>query len=107
MAMTAADRSRLTDALRDYFKSVKTVHATGQAREHAYRPAQITLFDRFKDVLTINDAAKSEAGFPDFTFLQKSNPEVTRGYGEGKDLGANLDQIEKTDQLVKYTAYDN
>lgn len=107
MALNAGQRSRLKTALGDYFASVKAVYATGQAREHAYRPAQITLFNAFDDVLTINDAAKSEAGFPDFTFLKKSNHEITRGYGEGKDLGANLNQIEKTDQLIKYGAYSN
>ncbi|HZK36903.1 MAG TPA: N-6 DNA methylase, partial [Aeromicrobium sp.] len=107
MASRPTDRMKLADALNDYFVSVKEVFATGQAREHAYRPAQITLFNRFNDVLTVNDAAKSEAGFPDFTFLMRSNTEITRGYGEGKDLGANLNLIEKTDQLLKYGAYDN
>lgn len=107
MALSAADRARLVDALDDYFASAQALLATGQAREHAYRPAQITLFNKFHDVLTINDAAKSDAGFPDFLFLKKSHAEITRGYGEGKDLGANLDQIEKSDQLLKYGAYDN
>lgn len=107
MAITAADRSRLTAALHAYFEKVKAVHATGQAREHAYRPAQIALFDAFSDVLAVNDAAKSEAGFPDFLFLKASNTEITRGYGEGKDLGAKLDMVEKTEQLLKYAAYNN
>ena len=103
----ASERERLVKATRDYLAKAQALYATGQAREHAYRPAQIALFDAFEDVLAVNDAAKSDAGFPDFTFLKASDPEIVRGYGEGKDLGENLNKIEKSDQLVRYGSYDN
>lgn len=103
----SASREALTNALDAFYAKVQGLYSTGQAKEHAYRPAQIPLFDAFEDVLTLNDSTKTDAGYPDFTYLRKSNPELTRGYGEGKDLGLDLDKIEKTDQLVNYAAYDN
>lgn len=107
VVVSPSARKRLTSNLYAYFDKVRSVYLTGQAREHAYRPAQISLFDSFNDILSVNDAAKSEAGYPDFLFLRSSNPEVTYGYGEGKDIAANLDRVEKTEQLLKYSAYDN
>ncbi|PZO60869.1 MAG: DNA methyltransferase [Pseudoxanthomonas suwonensis] len=98
----------LVQAVNDYLDRVAEIHATGVAREHGYRPAQIDLLNKFRDTLTINDAAKSAAGFPDFTMLKRSQPEVARGYGEGKDLGDNLTRVEKTEQVARYlTEYSN
>lgn len=98
----------LVQAVNDYLDQVVEIHATGVAREHAYRPPQIDLFSKFRDTLTINDAAKSAAGFPDFTMLRRSQTEIARGYGEGKDLGENLSKIRKSPQLMRYlTEYGN
>lgn len=96
--------TELTKAVLAYMDEVSKQHASGIAREHAYRPAQIALFNTVQDTLAVNDAAKTDAGFPDFTFLRRSQTELARGYGEGKDLGENLDKIEKSKQMVKYTA---
>lgn len=95
-------RNGLTHVVLTYLDGVEEIFSSGVAREHGYRPLQIKMLDTFRDTLTINDAAKSEAGFPDFTLLKRSNKEVSLGYGEGKDITSRLNKVEKTEQIQKY-----
>ncbi len=79
--------------------------STGSAREHAYRSAFQRLIESLKPELkALNEPARSEYGAPDFAFLKK---DIIVGYAETKDIGADLDKIEKSEQLKRYFGYSN
>lgn len=94
-------------AIDEYIIEIKSKYETGHAREHAYRPALEKLLSSFDDVNAINDPKQSDFGAPDFVFLKKSNSKIIKGYAEAKDIGANLDKEEKSEQMQRYHGYAN
>ncbi|WP_417482292.1 type ISP restriction/modification enzyme [Maricaulis sp.] len=75
-------------AIAQFFGRIKATYETGEAREHAYRPALQWLFEAVTEgVDVINEARKTEVGAPDFIFLRKSVPV---GYCEAKDIDKGL-----------------
>ena len=89
----------------DYISSVEEKFKTGQAREHAYRPAFEALIHALDPALKIlNDPSRSEHGNPDFVFLRG---DITAGYTETKDIGVDLDKTEKSEQMERYLGYSN
>lgn len=94
-----------TKAVEDYISSVEGKFKTGQAREHAYRPAFEALIHALDPALKIlNDPSRSEHGNPDFVFLRG---DITAGYTETKDIDADLDKTEKSEQMERYLGYSN
>src|SRR3989338_7727779 len=92
-------------AVEDYIASVEGKYRTGQAREHAYRPAFESLIHALDPKLKIlNDPSRSQHGNPDFVFLRG---DITAGYTETKDAGADLDKTEKSEQMERYLGYSN
>lgn len=88
-----------------YLAEVMGALSTGKAREHAYRPAIQKLFESLLDGLKIlNDPARSEHGNPDFVFLRG---DLTAGYAETKDIGVDLDRVERGEQMRRYFGYSN
>lgn len=89
-----------------YLAQIIKDYATGQAREHAHRPTFKKLIENINPDLThvLNDPARSVHGNPDFVFLRG---DLTAGYAETKDIGVDLDKIEKTEQLERYFGYSN
>jgi len=83
-----------------YLQSLQKNRALGSERTHY--PALKNLLDHSEAEI---DAAIEEkgnkAGIPDFT-VRRCNLLV--GYVEAKDLGLDLDQVEKTEQLQRYRA---
>ena len=79
---------------------------TGQAGEHAYRLAFETLVKALDPTLTeiVNDPKRSAHGAPDFVFLRG---DLTAGYTETKDLGIDLDKVERSEQINRYFGYSN
>lgn len=95
----------MKEAVSKYFSALSEKYATGQAREHAYRPTFEALIKAIDQSLNIlNDPARSEHGNPDFIFLRG---EVMIGYAETKDIGIDLDKTEKSEQLKRYFGYSN
>ena len=88
-----------------YVATVSEKYETGQAREHAYRPAFEALIQSLDDGLKIlNDPSRSEHGNPDFVFLRG---DITSGYAETKDVGVDLDKTESSEQMQRYFGYSN
>src|ERR1700691_696204 len=82
--------------------------ATGNAKEHSYRPALKSLFESVDPtVRAVNEPSRSAHGAPDFAFYKKQNNYLVLGYVETKDITVNLDQVEKTEQLKRYLGYAN
>jgi predicted helicase len=101
--MNETDRSA---AAQQYLDELAQQLRSGQAREHAYRPALQRLMTSFDDVNAINDPARSENGNPDFVFLRDSNRDIILGYAEAKDITVDLDKTLKTEQLRRYAGYE-
>lgn len=89
-----------TDPLKSYLTALRQKHATGVAREHAYRPSLEQLLHQLQPGLTIiNDPARIACGAPDFILLKDGVP---LGYIEAKDVDVSLDTAAATDQLKRY-----
>lgn len=102
--MNDRDKSAI---IRQYLAEVKAKFRTGEALEHAYRPALERLMESFPDTRAINDPKRSEHGAPDFVFQKKSSPRIIQGYAEAKDLDVDLNKVEKTNQMERYRGYSN
>lgn len=83
-----------------YLKSLRQNLHTGQAGEHAHRPAFKSLLESLGgDIQAINEPTKVSFGAPDFLVKRGAAP---LGYIEYKDIGATLDDVERTEQLERY-----
>ncbi len=83
-----------------YLKAISSKLATGDATEHSHRPAlQALLESASKEINAVNEPRRIKCGAPDFIVNRK---DVPVGYVECKDIGIQLDDIEKTDQLKRY-----
>ena len=97
----------MTAAISLYLLDVQKQFESGQAVEHAYRPALKRLLDTFEDTRAINDPKQSEFGAPDFVLLRDSNTDIAKGHAEAKDIGTNLDKTERSEQMQRYSGYSN
>ncbi len=87
--------------LRAYRREVEQTHATGQATEHSYRPALQMLVQDLGGggVRALNEPSHVACGAPDFIVERRGVP---IGHIECKDVGANLNLVEKSEQLKRY-----
>lgn len=89
-----------------YLFTLQTQLATGNAKEHSYRPALQAYFESLNPAINaVNEPTRSEHGAPDFIFLDKKDKDLIYGYAETKDINVNLDVIEKSEQLKRYLGY--
>ena len=88
-----------------YINEVSEKYKTGRAGEHAYRPTFEKLVKTLDQKIgIINDPKRTEYGAPDFVFVRG---ELITGYVETKDIDADLDKVEKTEQVKRYLGYSN
>jgi hypothetical protein len=88
-----------------YISEISEKYKTGRAGEHAYRPSFEKLIKSLDQKLgVINDPKRTEYGAPDFIFVRG---DLIAGYAETKDINADLDKIEKTEQVERYLGYSN
>ena len=87
----------------EYLNSIESIFRTGRASEHSYRSAFATLIEsRAKEEITaLNDPKREKCGAPDYAVFRKRGS-ATIGWIETKDLGTNLDEAEKSEQLKRY-----
>ena len=84
--------------LDDYLKAIQKNLEKGSERTHY--PALKALLDRpDHDIEAVIEEKGNKAGIPDFTVKQR---QFVVGYVEAKEIGIDLDQIEKTEQLKRY-----
>ncbi len=87
-------------AISQYIKKVSKHLASGQATEHTYRSTLEELIKAADSKLTIiNEPKHIACGAPD---LIVTGPTVPLGYIETKNIGTNLDQIHRSDQMKRY-----
>lgn len=83
-----------------YLEDVQRELDTGDAREHAYRPALKTLLESLEPGLqATNEPRRSKVGAPDYVVGRGSVP---LGYVEAKDVGEDLRKVERSEQLKRY-----
>lgn len=94
-----------------FITEIQEVHATGNATEHSYRPAIVTLFSGL-DVAALNEPKRVKCGAPDFII---SKGDIVIGHVEAKDLhvsirnmkGGNKDQQERYKAALPNLIYTN
>jgi len=93
----------MSDSLKAFNAYIRTIEkelALGNATEHTHRPALKTLFESLAEgIVATNEPRRVECGAPDFVLTRGS---ATIGYVEAKDVGQNLDEVEKSEQLKRY-----
>jgi len=94
----------MSQVVQKFIQKVDEQYKTGHAREMAYRPALQELFEQITGFQLINDPKRSEYGAPDFIFLNKN---IVTAYAEAKDINISLEEIEKSDQMIRYFGYSN
>lgn len=94
----------MSQIVKNFIEKVNEQFQTGHAREHSYRPALEELFKEITGLKVINEPKRSEYGAPDFVFINKN---IVTAYAEAKDLKISLNEIEKSDQMVRYYGYSN
>ncbi len=81
---------------RDYVKGLQTNLKQGNATEHTHRPVLKTLLESTGDQVTAtNEPKRIECGAPDFVISRTLPSQLTVGYVEAKDIGIDLNQIER------------
>lgn len=81
-----------------YLKSIQNNLQKGSERSH-YPALKDLLDDSDKGIDAVIEEKGNKAGIPDFTVRRR---ELLVGYVEAKDVGLDLDQIEKSEQLQRY-----
>ena len=95
--MTEANRARAFGA---YCRAMERTRGSGRATEHSYRPALQALVEGLgAGIAALNEPARVACGAPDFIVERNGVP---LGHIECKDIGANLDRAEATEQLKRY-----
>ncbi|MEW5718667.1 MAG: hypothetical protein AB1817_08590, partial [Chloroflexota bacterium] len=87
-----------TDPFSTYLQAITKNLARGNATEHTHRPALKALLESFDaDIAATNEPQHIvDVGAPDFIIERGKTP---LGYVETKEVGANLDKIEKSEQM--------
>lgn len=90
-----------TQVLRNYYREIEKIRATGKATEHSYRPVLQDFIHTIggSGIRAINDPTHVECGAPDFIVERRGVP---IGYVECKDIKINLDHVECDEQLERY-----
>ena len=89
----------------DYLTAIGKEYAAGDATEHTHRPALKNLLESAaKGVTATNEPKRILCGSPDFQITRKGVP---LGHVETKDIGADLDEMERGkgphgEQFIRY-----
>jgi predicted helicase len=89
----------------EYLNQIKQKFNSGEAREHSYRPVLENYLESLyeENISIINEPKRQACGAPDFIiYKQHRKTQIPLGYIETKDIGKNLDDLAKTDQLKRY-----
>ena len=87
-----------------YRRQIERELQAGNATEHTHRPALKTLIESLvSGVTATNEPKRVECGAPDFVISHMAaHGPVTIGHLEAKDVGKDLDEVEKSEQMKRY-----
>ena len=90
------------DPLRDYLRKLERALKRGDATEHTHRPALKELLEALDEsIVATNEPRRSDCGAPDYVVSRKRD-QLSIGYVEAKNIGADLAGHERGDQLKRY-----
>lgn len=89
----------MTDTVREYIEAIQKIYASGDAREHAYRPAFQKFMESLSDIQAINEPAYEGGNAPDFLFKRA---DVPIAYAECKDLTVDITAKDVQKQAHRY-----
>jgi predicted helicase len=89
------------EAIAEYLRQVGKDLARGDSTEHTHRRALQNLVEALAAGTTCTNEPKktTDAGHPD---MKVSHGETPLGFIETKDIGVDLDEVEKSDQMERY-----
>ena len=88
----------------EYLRKLERALKRGDATEHTHRAALQELLEALHDKITAtNEPKRSACGAPDYVISRKRDT-LSIGYVEAKDVGAELGEVEKGEQLKRYLA---
>ena len=91
-----------TKLFQDYINGLQTNLKLGNATEHTHRTVLKTLLESVGDRVTAtNEPRRIECGAPDFVVTKTVQNQLPVGYVEAKDVGYDLEQIERDSKRVK------
>lgn len=95
--------AKIESAFETYIAEINKAYQRGDATEHTHRPALKNLIESINDKITaINEPKRIDCGAPDLLVtFKKRTIEQSIGYIECKDIGINLNQTEKDEQIKK------
>lgn len=86
--------------LTEYFEQLEQALERGDATEHTHRPALKSLLEKSdQNINATNEPARVSGNAPDFVITRGK---VMLGHIETKDVNTRLDDVLKTDQLIRY-----
>lgn len=90
--------------LHRYLEHIQRALQRGDATEHTHRPALKELLEALNDkIVATNEPRRSECGAPDYVISRKRD-RLSLGYVEAKDVGADLGEIERSEQIKRCLA---
>ena len=90
----------MTSPIETYLSKIESDFRGGKATEYTYRSSLESLLEELgKGIDASNDPKHIACGAPDFIVERRKVP---LGYVETKDLGVDLDKVEKSDQMKRY-----
>lgn len=88
----------------NYLRKLERALKRGDSTEHTHRPALKELIEALDEkVIATNEPKRSECGAPDYVVSRKRD-QLSLGYIEAKDIGADLNEIERSEQIKRYLA---
>jgi len=91
------------DAFDKYLSDINKAYLRGDATEHTHRPALKTLIETLgKKVTATNEPRRVKCGAPDYLVTRRQRAYDQRiGYIEAKDIGTNLTEAARSEQVKK------
>ena len=99
-----------SDMFKKYLSEINKAYLKGDSTEHTHRPALKGLIEGLaKKITATNEPKRTVCGAPDYVVSRRTNGvEQNFGYIEAKDIGTNLTQAAKTEQIKRYLpGFDN
>jgi hypothetical protein len=86
----------------EYLHKLERALKRGDATEHTHRPALKELIETLDEkVICTNEPKRSDCGAPDYV-VSRRRDQLSLGYIEAKEIGADLAEIERSEQLERY-----
>ncbi len=90
-------------SITEYLQAIERASRQGNATEHTYRPFFKALLEARAngDAEATNEPKREKCGAPDYVISRKKD-RLTLGYVEAKDIGIDLAEVERSEQLQRY-----